>query len=246
MRTLVLSVAALLVVSGLLRAQESPREIIERAIRAHGGQERLARVRADRVRLSGTLHVGGGAVSFTNETTVQLPDRFKSVVRVTVRDKTQTIVHLLDGGRAAILADGAPQPVSSVHIAQLRQTLQLDHALRLVPLLTDPAFTLEPLGDTPINGRPAVGVRVLGYGQRDVRLFFDRQSGLLVKTEQLLDGVGGKDVRNEAYYSRYQDMGGYLRPTRVVAYRDGRRVMDAELMSATPLDQVDPAEFSKP
>jgi hypothetical protein len=247
MRTLLLGVAVLLGWSGgLCLAQESPNAIIERAIAAHGGQQRLARVRADRVRLSGTLHVGASAVPFSNETTVQLPDHFKSVVRLTLGERTQVVVHLLDGERAAILVDGQAQPVSSSHLAQLRQTLQLDHALRLVPLLTDPAFSLSLLGDTEINERPAVGVRVLGHGQRDVRLFFDRQTGLLVKTEQLLDGAGGKDVRHEAYYSKYRDVGGYLRAGKVVAYRDGRKVMEAELLSAQPLEQIDPGEFSRP
>jgi hypothetical protein len=185
-------------------------------------------------------------VSFTNETTVQLPDHFKSVVRLTFGEKTQTIVHLFDGDRATIVVDGQTQPVTTTHTSQLRQTLQLNQALRLVPLLADPTFQLTPLGETNINGRPALGVRVMGHGQRDVRLFFDRSSGLLVKTEQLLDGVGGKDVRNEAFYSHYRELGGYLRPGKITALRDGVKVMEAELLDAQPLEYVAPIEFVRP
>jgi hypothetical protein len=251
MRSLVLSLAApllLLAPSALwAQQQETPQQIVERAIAAHGGKERLARVRSDRVRISGTLHVGGGsAVAFSNETTIQLPTRFKSVVRITVGKREQTVVHLFDGEHAAILVDGTAQPVSSVHIAQMRQTLQLDHVLRLVPLLADSEFHLAAIGEATINGRPAVGIRVTGHGQRDVRLYFDRPSGLLVKSEQTLDGPAGKDVRHEAYYSGYRDLGGYRRPGKIVAFRDGNKVMEADLISAIPLDHVDPAEFTRP
>ena len=51
-------------------------------------------------------------------------------------------------------------------------------------------------------------MRVQGKGQRDLKLYFDRQKGLLVKAEHLLDGVGGKDVHQEVYYSDYREAGG--------------------------------------
>lgn len=233
-------------VAGPATAQETPRALIERAIRAHGGVERLARVRADWVQVKGTILVGASSVPFVNETTVRLPGQFKSVVRLTVGGKTQTVVHLLDGDRASILLDGAPQPVSSAHAAQLRQMIQLDQAVRLVPLLTDPAFALAPLGELGVGGRPALGVRVTGRGQRELRLYFDKATALLVKTEHVLDGPGGTEVRQEGYYSDFKDVGGYLRPGKVTAYRDGKKVMDAELIQARVFGHVDAAEFSRP
>jgi hypothetical protein len=79
-----------------------------------------------------------------------------------------------------------------------------------------------------------------------LRLYFDQQTALLIKAEHLLDGPAGQDVRQEAFYSDYREMGGYLRPGKVTVHRDGRKVMDAELIQAQRQDRIDPAEFTRP
>jgi hypothetical protein len=246
MRTVVLAVALVGLVPAA-PAQEAPRAVIEKAIAAHGGQERLAAVRADRVQLRGTIQVGQAALPFTSEVTLQLPGQLKSVVTITESARQHTLVHLLDGDKATILLDGQPQPVPGVLAAQLRQTRQLEQALRLVPLLSDPGFTLHPLPEVKYNDRVYAGVRVAGKGQRDLKLYFDRASGLLVKAEHLLDGPGGKDVVQEAFYGEYRDVGGYRRAGKVVVLRDGKKVMEAELLDARRLDApLDPVEFTRP
>ncbi len=237
-------------------AQADPRAVIEQAIAAHGGREKLAQVRADKAQLKGTLHVGGEALPFTNSLTLQLPGQFKSVVSFESAGRTHTVVHLLDGDRATILLDGKPQAVDAAHLAQLRQTLQLEQALRLVPLLTDPGFTLQPLPEvryklhpTPegrYNDQVYAGVRVQAKGRSDLRLYFDRASGLLVKAEHTLEGPGGKAVVQEAFYGGYRDVGGYRRPGKIIVLRDGKKVMEAELIDARRFDRIDPIEFSRP
>jgi hypothetical protein len=212
--------------------QETPQAVVQRAIQAHGGQELLARAGAEVVKLRGALYLGASAVPFVNETTVQLPSRFRSVVQMKVGNRTQTVVHVLDGDRAEATLDGQPQPLTEHHVAQLRQTLQLERALRLVPLLDERAFTLVALGEAQVNGRSAVGVCVRGGAHRELKLWFDRQTALLVKTEQLLDGPGGKEIRQEAFYADYRPLGGRLRPGKVAGYRDGRKLMEAEVVEA--------------
>lgn len=246
MRTSIALTVIAFLLGSLCHADESPRATVERAIAAHGGQEKLSRRRADRVKLRGTLHVGAAALPFTNEQTVQLPGQYKSVVVIQEGKRERTVVHLLDGEKATILVDGQPQPVSGGHLNQLRQTLQLEQAMRLVPLLTDPAFALHPLGEARYNEHTFVGVRVSGGGQRDLQLYFDKATGLLVKSVNRLDGPGGKDVVQEAYYGAYRDVDGCRRPGKVIAYRDGKKVMEADLVEARHVEQIDPTEFTRP
>jgi len=234
MRTLALVVLAALA-PGAAVAQEPARAVIERAITAHGGHEKLSRARADRARLQGSLYIGLSRVAFTNDVTVQLPRLYRSVVQMQEGNRTRTVVHCLENDQPTISLDGQPQAVSASHATQLRQTLELESALRLVPLLSDSRYTLQHLGDFKLEGRVVVGIRVAGRGQRDLKLYFDRQTALLVKTEHLLDGPGGQDVTQEAYYRDYREVGGWKRPGRVAAYRDGKKVMEAELIDAQPL-----------
>jgi hypothetical protein len=244
----IVSAALVLLLALAVRApgQEEARALIQRAIVAHGGLEKLGRIRADRVQLKGTLYVGSSGSAFTNEVIVQPPGQFKSVCRIGEPGRVRTMVYLLDGDKASIMVDGRPLPVSGSDLAQMRQTLQLHQAMKLVPLLTDPQFTIAHVGDFQYNGRVVVGIRVVGGGQRDLRLYFDRETALLVKTEHLLDGAGGKDVKQEAFYSDYKEMGGYLRAGKVTAYRDGKKVMEAQLVEAHACDHIDPAELTRP
>jgi hypothetical protein len=239
------TLALLLASAGSAGAQETARALIERAVKAHGGKERLARVGADRVKFKGNLTIGPSAVPFVGETTVQLPGRYKSVVQLSA-PRPHTVVHVLDGDRAGITIDGRAQKVPDAQREQLRQTLQLDRAMRLLPLLSDPSFRVSLLGEATFNGRPALGVRVVVPGQREVRLYFDRATALLVKTEHFLPGADGKVVRQEGHYSAYREAGGYLRPGKVTAFRDGIKVMEAELLEARTLEHVDAAEFKVP
>jgi broad specificity phosphatase PhoE len=54
---------------------------------------------------------------------------------------------------------------------------------RLLPLLEDKKFELTSLPEATVLGKPAVGVNVRAKGKPDVKLYFDKQSSLLVKTE---------------------------------------------------------------
>lgn len=236
----------LLALVSAVSAQDPARAMIQRAIVAHGGLDKLSAARADRIQFKGTLHVGTATVPFTDEVVIQPPGQFKSTVRISENGRTRTIVHLLDGDKASILVDGQPQPVSSSNLAQMRQTLQLAQAMKLVPLLTDPAFSVALVGEYQHNGRPVVCIRVAGHSQRDLRLYFDKETALLIKSEHLLDGVGGKDVKQEALYSDYREVGGYLRPGRVSAFRDGNKVMETELIDARRFDRIDAREFNQP
>jgi hypothetical protein len=227
-------------------AQETPRTIIERAIKAHGGQDRLERVRADKIKLKGTLQLMGKTAPFVAETTVQLPAQVKNVIRVTAEGRAITVVHLINGDKALVTLDGQPQKIEPAALEEMRSTLQLERAIRLVPLLSDRTFDLTPLGESKINDRMVVGIKVTTKTRKALHLYFDKDSGLLVKTEHLLDDGNGKEVRQEEYYSDFKDFGGYRRPTKFLAYREGKKIMEAELVEAKYFDKIDPSEFEKP
>jgi hypothetical protein len=232
--------------AGPALAQETTQALIERAIRAHGGQERLARARADRVKMKGTLAVGTARVPFVSETTVQMPGQLKSVVEMTTGGKSHTVVHLINGERSSVTIDGKDQPLTPALRAQVRQMLDLDHAMRLVPLLRDPLYRLSALPEMKLSGRPTAGVRVTVGGQRELRLYFDKATALLVKTEYELDGPDSKKVRHEAFYGAYREFEGHRRPGKIVAFRDGTRVMDAEVVEVKYFARIGPAEFTRP
>src|SRR4051812_13203437 len=160
MKKLVLLAWAVGLLAAPARGQDTPRAVIERAVKAHGGRERLSRGRADKGKLKGVLIVGGKEGAFTAETAVQQPDRFKNVMRLAAGNDKHTVVHILNRDKASITIDGQPQKLQPAALAELRETLGLDRAVRLVPLLTDRSFALVPLGESKAGSRTVVGVKV--------------------------------------------------------------------------------------
>jgi hypothetical protein len=255
MRTfaLVTGAALLLAPARPAAAQETPRTTIERAIKAHGGAERLSQVRADKVKVKGTLIAAGKAAPFTAETAVQLPAQYKSVIEVIVEGRKRVLSHLVNGDKVVVTIDGRPEKVDPAALAEVRETMLLDQAVRLVPLLTDRNFNLAPLGEDKVNGRTVVGVKVTSRGRKELRMYFDKETGLLIKTEHSLDAPGAsppgtprKELRQEEFYSDFKDIEGFRRPTKMVVLRDGRKLMEAELVEVKYFSKIDDAEFEKP
>jgi hypothetical protein len=238
---------ALLPAAGSAPAQETAREIVERAVKAHGGMDRLAKVRADRVKVKGVVFAGDEKHPVTVETFVQLPGQYKSVIQMTGKERQTTIVQAIDGDTSWVTLDGKPQTkVPAAALAELKAARYLDGVVRLVPLLTDKRYELMALGASKVNGRAVLGVGVLCKGQREVRLYFDKETGLLAKTEQALEVDRDKEVHQEAYYTDYKDFAGYKRPTRMTVYRDGKKTQEAELVEVRYYEKMDKKVFAKP
>jgi hypothetical protein len=239
-----------LLLGGTVAAQETPRAIIEKAIEAHGGKERLSQIRADRVKVKGVLYDNKRGTPFTAETLVQLPAQFKNVVEMTT-DRKYTIVQVLNGDKAYVTINGKPEPVEEAALTDMRETLQLDRAVRLVPLLTDKTFDLASVDEIKVNDRPAVGVKVTVKGRKEMRLYFDKETGLLAKTEHMVlvkDNKDGKfkEIRQEEYYGDFKDLGGFKRPVKMQVVREGVKLMEMELIEAKYPDKIDESEFGKP
>jgi hypothetical protein len=229
-----------------VRGQDTARAIIEKAVKAHGGQERLSRIRADQVQVKGNLLVEGTQTPFVGETTVQLPGQFKNVIRLMTPKGQVTVVQILNGDKVLVTIDGQPQKLEAAALADIRETFQMNRAIRLVPLLTDRTYELGALAEIKVNDRPALGVRVTAKGRHELRLFFDKETSLLVKSEHTIDAGEGKEVRQEVFYGDFRELGGYKRPVKLVALRDGKKVMEAELTDVKYFDKIDDAEFTKP
>src|SRR2546421_222339 len=74
--------AVVLTFAGPTLAQETPRAIIEKAIKAHGGEANLAKLRAVRMKTKGEAHLNDQTFPFTTVSASQLPGQSRSAVDV--------------------------------------------------------------------------------------------------------------------------------------------------------------------
>jgi hypothetical protein len=117
---------------------------------------------------------------------------------------------------------------------------------RLLPL-RDKAYELSALGESKVNGKAAVGLRVAKKGVKDVNLYFDKESGLMAKVERrTLDVSSGQEVTEERIITEYQKIDNMPVAKKVTVNRDGKKFMEAEVVEVKLLEKIDDAEFTVP
>src|SRR5262245_36838718 len=95
-----LSLAVLLVCTPSLLADET-RALVENAIKAHGGEAAVAKLRTMRIRVEGKMDLARGesATKFTIEDVWQMPDKYRTQGEYTSSGMKATQTEVLDGDK---------------------------------------------------------------------------------------------------------------------------------------------------
>jgi hypothetical protein len=230
------------------RAQEDAVAVIAKAIKAHGGAAKIDALGPEYTKAKGNTQVGTNEVPFTAETFLQLPDKVKIVINYQSDGAKSTLVQVANGNKGWYKLNGDVEPLDEQTLAETKETLYVDRVTRLTVLLKDrDAFKLSAVEETKVNGKPAAGVKVTSKGHRDVRLYFDKESGLLVKTERrAFDTNTRKEGLQEEVYSNFKEAAGVTRPMKVIFYQDGKKYMEAETTELKYVDKFDDTVFARP
>jgi hypothetical protein len=234
--------AACILLTGCWLAASWPddpaRAILDKAMRAAGGEANLARSRAFRWTGRATVYPGGRAIPITGEWQVQPPDKahVRNDDELGGRKNTRRLV--LAGDRGWTQINGQTRPMDRTLHAYEREQFYLYELMRLAPLKGEP-YRLAAAG--------ATGLRVSRAGYRDVELTFDPQTWILVKmTTRRTDPGSGKGVNQEMSLSGHAEAGGLRWPRKLSIRWDGQPFLDLEITEFTPLEQLDERLFTEP
>jgi hypothetical protein len=249
MRALTLSVvlAALLPEAAIAQAEEQPRAILDKAVKAYGGETKLARLRKARAKLKGTVEVNGRSVEFTSAVVVELPGRLRSEWRMEAPGRASSGLTILNGDKGWLRAMDRTTDLDGARLADLKEEAYASGVETLLPLFKDKACTLTALGESKVNGKAVLGIKVAARGHKDIELHFDKTSGLLLKISRpVLDVATMKDVRRDSYYSDFRAIDGLQHPHKVRVDQDGKKHMAMEVVEIKLVDKLDEREFARP
>ncbi len=226
--------------------QAAVRTLLDKAIRAHGGEANLAKFKAVTAKLKGAFHGLPQAVAFSGELTIQGPEQQRIDLELDAFDQKIRVVHVLNGNKGWNRFGDDTEEMDKEELAEAKEQAYADWASTLIPL-KDKAFTLAPLGEIKIDKRPALGIKVSHKDRRDVSLYFDKETHLLVKIEsRVKDDDTGAEVTEESFPSDYRDVQGTKQAMKFTIKRDGKLYMEGELSNIKLLEKVDDATFAKP
>lgn len=225
---------------------DDPLVLIRRAIQAHGGPDKLDRLRLVREQMTGTLFLLKEKIPFTSETLQRLPGQFRHTLTSTVGGKKLNLVQIYDGKQGWLVDGGIPRAIDEKTLDGWKAMTHAALVASLTPLLAaDKGYKLTVLPETKVAGQPAVGVKVASAQQREVVLYFDKATGMLVKRDSRPHS-GGPESLQEEIYSEFKDVQGLKRPTRVVVYINGVMHAEGTIQMTQLLDRIDDKEFAKP
>ncbi len=249
MRALSWLAAALLLLSGvgLGRADEQAalKAVVDRAVKAMGGEARLAKFKAATGKEQGKI--ASPEATYTSEVSIQMPTQFRFDMELDIGGNKvkQLMVFGKDKGWVKVAEMTVDMPKDLYTAFQ-----DYFYAMRLASqplLLKDRGVKLAPLGEIKVNDQPAVGVQVSRKGHRDVNVYFDKKTGLPIKAETTArDVVGEMEISHEFFFSGFKKFDGVTAHTKMVWKKDGKAYLEREISEFKPEEQLDKTLFEKP
>jgi hypothetical protein len=251
MARLLIAFIVSLVVPGLIgpvRAADAKdaKAILEKAIKALGGEEKLDKVKAVAWKGKGTITIMGNESDIATETTLQGLDHIRQEFEFEFGGNKIKGVTVLAGNKGWRKFGDNKMEMDTDAIANESRSVYLT----LVPLTILPlqgnGFKTEAIGDEDVGGKQAAGVKVTAPDRKDFRLYFDKESGLPLKTVAKIADFMGNELTQETSFSDYKELGGIKKATKVRSKRDGEKFLELQITEFKVLDRVDPKTFAEP
>jgi hypothetical protein len=215
---------------GSARAVEpTPEQVIDKAIRAHGGEERLKAL-SGFILKDRTVYEKGPVYNF--EVTVDLPLRYRSEMKVGAEGKPRVIV--IDGEQGWLKISDDVTPYPSTFLDSMRK-YTIPYAgprsiLRLRARQRNPQCHISTVGECTIDGHQAVGLQMKLDGGSQQTWYLDKESGLLLRTESRTANFEGEDTVSVTTYEDYQTFDGFPIARKETIQRDGKLASTTELI----------------
>ncbi|MFO0805647.1 MAG: hypothetical protein U0791_21300 [Gemmataceae bacterium] len=231
----------------VLADDPAPKDIVAKALKAAGraddGKETTANFKD-----SGIVEVSGLKIEYTAEFWFRPPDALRFEMKAEVMNQKIEIKHVTAGDKVIESMGGdAAEVKGDKKDASIAQVYSFWVAT-LKPLNHDKGFKLSNVVGKKVNDKETHGVLVERKGKAEVTLYFDKASGLLVKSEtQVKDEFSGwKEVLEESFYEDYKDAGGVKEATKLRVLRDGKPLISSNPTDYKSIEKPDPKLFEKP
>jgi hypothetical protein len=220
--------------------------VVDKAIRALGGEAKLSKGKGIAWKTKGKLHFGGNENSFSSKTTAAGLDRFHSEFEGEFGGNTVMGVTVLDGDKGWRKFGDMSMELDKGGLANEKRTVYL----QVVPIMLVPLkgkdFQVETAGEEKVGDASVIGIKVTPPDGKDFKLYFDTTTGLPVKLVAKVVGFGGDEYTQETTYDDYKDFKGIKKATKIEAKRDGEKLLEAEITDFQLLEAVDEKLFVEP
>jgi hypothetical protein len=245
MRLWLLGVVAVLAAAGVSAADDKSDAVVKKAIEAHGGADTLNKYTAGKFTMKGDISVMGMDLQFSGDMGYTT-DKYRMNIEMKVMDMTITVRQVMAGGKGkrTVKAGDNVLQAQDIEDEEMKMALLGREMQRLTPLLDAKRFTVRAADDEDVNGKKAAVLLVTPKAlDREFKLLFDKDSGLLVKTGHKGKAAGGEEVYQETLVSDYKKVNGVQVGHKIELTHDGKKFMTATMADVEVLEKLDDKEF---
>jgi hypothetical protein len=225
---------------GMARSQEpDAKAILDKAIEALGGAEKLAKISA----FSWT-----GTVTFKVNGRDQVsPAEFTASGLEQMHRKWRSNVAVVDGDKGWQKGGGTTRQMRPEVLAREKRSIYL----QVIPVTLLPikgkGFKYEAAGEANVGEKPAVILKVTAPDGKEFTLFFDKETGLPAKEVSQVAVPGRRDVVSETTFADYKDFGGIKKATKIEFKSSGFGQGGAQTINEFKvLEEVPDGTFAEP
>ncbi len=210
------------------RNSEEVKRIIQKALDAHGGVDKLKQLTSF---IETTESTNAYDIVAKKKRYIQLPSHCRTETEFNPASNLKPCVIVQTAERRwKKLAD---RPVRDLGpTSQLQKNSVKFAGPRIVLQLVDPETKVTLIGKAKLGDKDVVGVTV-----DEVKYFFDSQSGLLIKRET---------PSGETLFSNYKPVDGIPVARQITHKRKGKVSLTTKVVEFKVVDKHDPALFEKP
>ena len=243
--------AVCVVVSGVsfARADEQAdmKALIEKGVKSLGGQEKLTKLPASVVKVKGKFYGFGDGLDYTAQTSTLGMDKIRNLIEGNMDGNKFSFTQVYNDGKGWMTMGADAQELPEDQLAEIKQSLYMGFISRL-HMLPNKEYTLKSLGDSKVGDVEAYGIKVSRKDYRDVSLFLDKKTGMVIKSESTVKNTmgGGEEQKEERLLSDYKDQDRIKYPSKVTINRDGKKFVESETTDVKFSEKLDDNTFAKP
>lgn len=242
----ILMLSAVILIAARSGAADEPASILDKAIKVAGGEAKLAKLQAVSLKGKGTYNADGQKIPFTVSWWSQGADKSRQIIEMEAKGARSQETWVLNGAQGWFKRGPAVEAgaMKKDELEETREEAYFNWITLLAPI-KGKDFKRTPLDEVKMDGRTLVGLTVSRKGNRDVKLYFDKETGLLAKSERKVK-EDGADVVEEMYFAGYKDIDGVKMAMRLTTRRDGKLNAEFDITEAKLQEKLDDKLFTKP
>ncbi len=242
---LAISSALWLVSMNQVKAEDEVKSIIDKAIKANGGEDNLKKLNALFSKVKGTIHLSGMEIPFHGATYELDGTQSRTELHLDIANQQVALLIIYNKDKGWMKIGDQLTDFSKEQITEHANLAHAAHLAMLLPLREKP-YKLAKVGDEKIDGADCVTLLVSKKDRRDVSLSFDKKTNLLVKMQtQVKDEMSAQEVAEERFFSDFSETAPKL-PKKINIKRDGKPFLKMEIEEYKIDQTIDASQFAKP